>query len=285
MFQSKENYINKYIMDSPHVIDSVNTFYKLKQDYEKNVTRMKQKIIHNTTLSNKDKRERFLLLKPKCVNCKKPVGTIFSIKDRKLVAMCGASSSGSNVKRCKLNISIDKGSTVSLETAVDTLKELRTSEKDDIIKNKLNLLFNFISEETALSTFETQKKSLESTESTIASYLKQLVTITELTDKKEQINISDLQIYEVIKSIKELLLRAKKEPDSGKSYQFIHDCSEIYVNQLIPILGVSNTLKYKYRHVIYNEADDTYHLVENPYTTAQLEIVVGEPPLVQSNIK
>ena len=272
-------------MDSPDVIDAVNTFYKLKQDYDKNVTRMKHKIIHNTTLSNKDKRQRFLLLKPKCINCKKPVGTIFSIKDRKLIAMCGANESGSSVERCKLNISIDRGSIVSLETAVNTLKKLRTSEKDDIIKNKLNLLFNFISEETALSTFETQRKSLESTESTIASHLKQLVTITELTDKKEQINISHLQIYEAIKLIKEYLLMAKKEQNSKKSYQFIHDCSEIYVNQLIPIISVSNALKYKCRHVIYNEAGDTYHLVEKPYTSDQLEIVVDVPPLVQSNIK
>ena len=59
MFQFKENYINKYIMESPDVLDAVNTFYKLKQDYDKNLTRMKQKIIHNSALSNKEKRQRF----------------------------------------------------------------------------------------------------------------------------------------------------------------------------------------------------------------------------------
>ena len=272
-------------MESPDVLDAVNTFYKLKQEYDKNLTRMKQKIIHNSALSNKEKRQRFLLLKPKCVNCKKPVGTIFSTKDRKLIAMCGANTSGSTTKPCKLNISIDKGSIISLEKAVEVVKELRTNEQDEIIKNKLNLLFNFISEDTALSTFEKQKESLEITESTISDYLKQLVTITELADKKEQINVSDLQIFEVIKSMKELLMKAEKEADTGKSYQFIHDCTEIYVNQLIPLLNVNNDLKYKYRQVVYNEADDTYHLVEKPYINAQLEIVVDEPPLVQSNIK
>lgn len=272
-------------MDTPDILDAVNTFYKLKQEYEKNLTRMKQKIIHNTTLSNKDKRDRFLLLKPKCVNCKKPVGTIFSTKDRKLFAICGANKSGSSVKSCKLNISIDKGSVVSLETEIRAIKELRTNEKDEIIKNKLNLLFSFNSEETTLSLFEKQKETLETTESLLASYLKQLITITELIDKKEQINASELQIYEIIKSIKELLINAQKEPNSSKSYQFIHDSSEIYVNQLIPLLSVTNGLKHKYRHVIFNETDSTYHLVENPYTTAQLEVVVDNPPLVQSNIK
>lgn len=272
-------------MESPDVLEAVNMFYKLKQDYDKNLTRMKQKIIHNSSLSNKEKRQRFLLLKPKCVNCKKPVGTIFSTKDRKLIAMCGANKSGSSVEPCKLNISIDKGDIISLEKSIDILKELRTSDKDEIIKNKLNLLFNFISEDTALSTFEKQKESLEFFESTISSHLKQLITITELIDKKEQINISDLQIFEVIKSIKELLLKAEKEVDSGKSYQFIHDCTEIYVSQLIPLLKVNNGLKYKYREVVFNEADNTYHLVEKPYINSQLEIVIDDPPLVQSNIK
>ena len=272
-------------MESTDVLDAVNTFYKFKQDYDKNLTRMKQKIIHNTSLSDKEKRKRFLLLKPKCINCKKPVGTIFSTKDRKLIAMCGANKSGSSVKPCKLNISINKGSVISLESAIDVVKDLRTSEKDEIIKNKLNLLFNFISEDTALSTFEKQKESLESTESTISAYLKQLVTITELVDKKEQIDVSELQIFEVIKSIKELLLKAEKESNSGKGYQYIHDCTEIYVNQLMPLLNVNNGLKYKYRQIVYNDSDDTYHLVEKHYINAQLEIVVDEPPLVQSNIK
>ena len=90
--------------------------------------------------------------------------------------------------------------------------------------------------------------------------------------KKMKIRISDL-------------LKAEKEAGSGKGYQYIHDCTEIYVNQLVPLLNANGGLKYKYRQIVYNDSDDTYHLVEKPYINAQLEIVVDEPPLVQSNIK
>ena len=51
-------------MEDTTTRDAVNLFYKLKQDYERNLTRMKQKIINNSALNKKQKRERFLLLNP-----------------------------------------------------------------------------------------------------------------------------------------------------------------------------------------------------------------------------
>ena len=270
-------------MDNPEILDAVNTFYKLKQEYEKNLTRMKHKIIHNPTLSKSAKRERFLLLKPKCVNCKKPVGTIFSTNDRKLVAMCGANKPGSTSEPCKLNISIEKGSVINLNTAIESLKLLRDDEKDDIIKTKLNLLFNFISEETAISEFEKQKASYEDTQKQYDDYLNKYVTITELLEKKQQIDLTDIQIYEMINNIKDLLKKAS-EKDASSS-QLIHDSVEVLVNKLIPLLKVNNDLKYNFRSISYNNNDDTFHLIEKPYTTSQIEIVVDNPTTIVSNIK
>ena len=62
------------------VMDAFNEYYKLKNKYENDYNKDKQKLIKNKTMSWKEKRNEFKQLKPKCINCKRPVGTIFSIK-------------------------------------------------------------------------------------------------------------------------------------------------------------------------------------------------------------
>ena len=58
----------------------VNEYYKLKNKYETEINNNKRRIINNKSLSNKEKRSEFQKLKPKCVNCHRPGGTIFSTR-------------------------------------------------------------------------------------------------------------------------------------------------------------------------------------------------------------
>ena len=86
----------------------LNDYYKLKNNYENEILKEKKKIIKNQELSWKEKRNEFKSFKPKCINCKRPVGTIFSIKYntevefRELKAICG-----SRTDPCNLNININ----------------------------------------------------------------------------------------------------------------------------------------------------------------------------------
>jgi poly(3-hydroxyalkanoate) synthetase len=54
----------------------MNEYYKLKNNYENTLNDLKKKIINNNQLSKKEKRQEFLTLKPKCINCKRHRGTI-----------------------------------------------------------------------------------------------------------------------------------------------------------------------------------------------------------------
>jgi len=270
-------------MDNHDILEQFNAFYKIKHEYEQNVSRLKNKIIHNPSLSKAEKRKRYLLIKPKCINCKKPVGTIFSTKDRKLIALCGANNPGSSQKPCKLNINIERGSIITLDKVIDALRQSLDEEKDEIIKTKLNLLFNFISEETALTQFKTQKSDYENTQSQYDKYLKQLILVTELMGKKESINSYDIQIYETIQEIKSTLIQATND-DSG-SHQLIHDSIEMVTGKLTPLITLNNSLKYKYRGVIFNSELNTFNIIEKPYIVSDTEIIVDTAPTIISNIK
>jgi hypothetical protein len=84
------------------IIDSFNEYYKLKNNYELEIKKEKRKIIKNSELSWKEKRSEFKKYKPKCINCKRPVGTIFSgiyntsDEFRELKAICGSFSEPCN---------------------------------------------------------------------------------------------------------------------------------------------------------------------------------------------
>ena len=72
-------------------IDALNTYYKLKNQYEINFNKEKNKIINLEGLSWKEKRTEFKKIKRKCINCKRPVGSKFSTRsdkyERHLIAL------------------------------------------------------------------------------------------------------------------------------------------------------------------------------------------------------
>jgi hypothetical protein len=129
------------------VNDAFNEYYKLKNKYDSDYNKDKQKIIKNKTMSWKEKRNEFKQLKPKCINCKRPVGTIFSIKKsgdpkndfRELKAICG-----SLTEPCTLNININAGVTYNILDHIKELEKDVENYKNEIIEYKNKLLFGYI---------------------------------------------------------------------------------------------------------------------------------------------
>jgi hypothetical protein len=95
-------------------LEGLNTYYKMKSEYEEANLKNRNKIMKNQNLSWKEKRTEYKKLKPKCINCKRPVGSIFSSvynpdeNGRKLMAVCG-----DRANPCPLNITINLGETTT----------------------------------------------------------------------------------------------------------------------------------------------------------------------------
>ena len=73
-------------------LKALNTYYKLKNQYDENHQKDIHKIINIKGLSWKEKRDEFQKIKRKCINCRRPVGTILTnkakaIEDKHLLAM------------------------------------------------------------------------------------------------------------------------------------------------------------------------------------------------------
>lgn len=257
------------------VEDAIRIFYKLKRQYEKELQKLKQKIINRVDLSLEEKKELFQTqkAKQKCVVCKKPGGTLFKVEAGRYIAMCGAENEDG---KCNLDIRISKGKVELLPNYVEDLRKKHQDLITEIMKIKYNLLFKFSNEEDTVQSFESTKNNFDSNATLFDANKTKLVEITNLLDKREKIDITDLQIFELVKEIKALVEDAKQ---SGNS-QLLKDAVEIYIQKMLDVLKENQQLKYSYQAI--EKEDDLFRLVQKPYTLENLETVVGSKFKVES---
>lgn len=251
------------------VADAVSIFYKLKGRYDKEGQKLKQKILNRVDLSLEEKREMYQAQKRKCINCKKPVGTIFKVEAKRYIAMCGARENpDGGVTPCNLDIQISRGIVELLPNYVEELREKHKELITSIMKIKFNLLFKYSNEEETVTTFETTKNEFDANATLFDANKTKLVEITNLLEKREKIDLTDLQIFEFVKEIKALVEDAHQ---SGNP-QLLKDAVEIYIQKMLDVLQENRGLKYSYQAI---ESDgEKRRLVQKPYTLQSLETVV-----------
>jgi hypothetical protein len=263
--------------------EALNNYYEFKTLYETSYDKEKRDIINNKKISWNEKRNRFQKLKPKCINCKRPVGTVFSRKFtddkyggyKNLLAICG-----DKVKPCKLNINIKLDIVNSLENNIKELDSRIKEDKDFIIQKKNELLFGYTTTEKAINTFEQYKTELNESYDLKNFFLELLISKTDNDDKKKELKELLSEYYVIIKNINKDIIDANAEDN----IQLIEDTiRNNYVDLLmsksassdspsqIGILEKIRNLRYMYNNVEYDEDTNEYHLVQKKNTIESLE--------------
>lgn len=248
--------------------EALDKYYNLKSTYETEYDKEKKSLINNNGLSWKEKRANFKQLKPKCVNCKRAVGTKFlteynnSTESRMLLAVCG-----DKVNPCNLNINLNAGNFENLQSIVKN-EEIRVKQiKDEIIKIKNSLLFGYITTDDMIKNFNVQKENMNNSMTILENYLLEYLDITDNKENQTKLNTNIEESYTIITAIKNSMKQFKLTSDT----QFVKDSVQIYVNQLVPKIKTIADLMYNNRYVDYNESTNTYHLINNKHSIQQLE--------------
>jgi hypothetical protein len=251
------------------VESAINEFYKLKNNYETEIYKKKKIIINNITLSSKEKKNEFKKLKPKCINCKRAGGTLFSVKMhsgkeefREFRAVCGVIADP-----CNLNITIQTGKYELLQVVLKDIEKEIQDNKKNIIDDKNRLLFGLMTTETVLQKFEDVKGYIANLSALLETYLDEYNSITDNIEKKTELTENIIKSYFYIDGIKEAIAKFNKENNS----QYIRDIANIYVTNLKPLLNKILNLKYKENSIHYDENTNTYNLIQNQYTIQSLE--------------
>jgi hypothetical protein len=250
--------------------EALNEYFKMKQLYEEKTFKAKSEA-YNRGKTKNEKKRLVLQVKPKCIHCQRPVGTLFSLKDNKYIAICGDKR-----EPCPLNIKIYKGIMMNFEEVLYLFKDEVEKLKDTIIKQKLDTIFNYLSE----------KESIEQFKKNITQYNYQSSEYSELLDKyneyyknpvsKEMILKKTDDIYRLIGAIGELL----EEYNRTNNKEILKRIVEIETQELYPETHNLRMLKYKIMEVFFQDKEKKDILFQKTIGLGDYDYSVGEVPRV-----
>lgn len=254
-------------------IEAINEFYRLKDKYESVYYDKYVKPIIKNNKSNREKRIEYSKLpKHECINCKRNVGTIFSIVPdkkellRKFIAKCGDISDP-----CPLDIQINYSSR-------DPFDKLITSGLDDIDSLKLNIIKAknnslFFNNPNILTDFERITNQLKfETEQTGATIETNILK----NHNPVKINLLNKTIDEFGKSFiipfKQMIKDYMEKNDELKLNQAVN----FYIFEMIPKLKEIQLLQYEVNYIEYNENSNEYFLIQQQNSLQNKEFCFEE---------
>ena len=271
--------------------DAIHGYYSLKEKYNTALEKRRQRLINDPvinwkSLSAQQKARRLALIKPACIVCKQEGGSIFTETDGKLKAICGNIS-----QPCGFHIEVARGKYISLETLMnESLEEVRAT-KDEIIRMKLDLLFQFISEDELLEQFDAVQHKLQEQMKMYSEFRTYYLSVTDNDDRRKDTETHSRVITEKIALIKEYMTEFKES--EWKNRSIIDDILVLYQQDIEPAFMKLRETKYIYSHVettenadgalvqMYNDGE--FNLSQKRYSYNELYMPVIMPKWIADN--
>jgi hypothetical protein len=226
-------------------------------------------------MSKKQAVKRALAARPKCVNCRRPVGTVFKIREDRFIAYCGDAN-----EPCGLRIEIYKGRFESDDELAKYTEAQLLETKEKIIRQKMDVLFNYSPEEETVPKF---KELIE--EYNLYSFLHK-GDIETRDDKrfnshKKELMKSKIQLLSELKGKMNAYIDEYAE---SKNREALRAAMDIYVGEYAPEIHNLRMLKYNVMEMVIppSESPDTRArtLYQSAASLRQLETLQGEVPRV-----
>lgn len=256
--------------------DAFHQYYKLKTKYDDAVHSIKKD--QHRGLTRK-------LVKPKCVNCRQEGGTVFKNEDGILTAHCGNIS-----QPCGLNIQINRGKYESLEELMKQSHEDVKETMERIIRMKLDVLFDFITQDEVAQKVDSIIKELNEQQEIYAEFRKYYFDVTDNTEKKEELATIMERIRENEAKIRDIMA----EFSETENRALIDDVLLIYQDNLEPLYKEFALKKYVYRNIETTDNEDglcvpsyikgEFYIIQKTYSYNELYVPVVVPSVI-SNVR
>jgi hypothetical protein len=249
-------------------MESLNTYFEMKTEYQKKIYDMKKQVF-NKAKSKKAAKKMMAQLKPKCINCDRPVGSLFTNEGRTYLARCGDAKNP-----CNLDIKIFAGEFGSLDNLLSNFQEAIQDKKQDIIKQKLDTLFNYIGEREAILLF---KHELE-------EYTEKNTFLKNLIDEYTMLNFNEEKKEKVQKKLAHIGLIQERFNDLIEKYnqtdnrELLKDAMTVYISDIKPEMDNLQMMKYETMEI--NKQGNDYVLFQKEYRLDKIDITFASYPKV-----
>jgi hypothetical protein len=253
--------------------ESLYEYFRLKNRYETKLY-IARKTAFESAVSKKVGKKRAQLVKPKCIQCDRPVGTIFSRKDERYMAICG-----DTVEPCKLNIEIFSGGYDNIQNYLYLFYEQLQDEKDIIIRQKLDTLFNYVSEAESIQLFKKTLENFNFESQTVKNLMDSHNENYHNPDKNELIQKKKDLIFVFIERIRALL----EEYEKTDNREVLKTAVQLQIDDLLP--ETRNLRLLQSEHMEMNEHKTKkgkveYALFKNDVALSKDDFTFGEPSRV-----
>ena len=241
-------------------IEAINEFYILKDKYETSYYEKYVKSIVMSSQTKKQKRVAFSRLpKNECINCKRNVGTIFTVKYnkseyiRQFIAKCGDFQDP-----CPLDIQINYSARQTFSHDINFELNNVDKLKLEIIKEKNNALFF---NKDVIKLFEE-----------ITAELKDIMELTGQTIETNILRNDNPEKHALIKKTidefgKGCIMPFKKmiqEFNETNNELILNQAINFYINEMMPKLKDIQELKYEVNFVEYYPQEQLFKLIQMP---------------------
>lgn len=251
------------IKQENNVEKAMDFFYKTKHTYEQGLKSKKAKIYANFNLTKKEKKQKIREIKKTCIQCKKQGGTIFSLKNRTLKAVCGAQ------QPCNLNIEIKLGVYVQKKHLIREVKRNILQIKENIIITKLNILFRLENEEDMLEEFNKLKKEYQQQEKQLLELHRYIEEKLNIANKKVVLKSAKELLQKELNNFNELIKEAKLEKQKNnisKSKALLREAIEKYKDEITKLQENIRNVENEYIFININNSEEFnvnfYNIIE-----------------------
>jgi hypothetical protein len=261
-------------------LESLNQYFSMKTKYEDDL-RLSRATLLEKARSRKQRLKLIREYRPKCIKCRRPFGTIFEQRDKRYIARCGNAGDP-----CGLNIQLYRGNSVHSESLLYLFHNQMESTKETIISQKLDTLFNYISEKESAEKFKKQLKEYSIDNSIYKDTLNAFNELHYSPHKRELVRNKITQIHELKNTMKRMLDEYKNE----ENLETLHTITDIYIHEYLPEIHNLRLLNYEVMEMISIDESciklegETVcpgkQLFQLDVPLSKLEHLLGEPPRV-----
>jgi hypothetical protein len=242
--------------ETPTVNEALNEYYKLKSNYEVNYHEKYIKpIIRSNGKSKREKRLEYQKLpKPECINCKRNVGSIFSIKkDPEEYSRIFSATCGDLTDPCPLNITIDYTFRNELNKELLSADGDINAIKNSIIIDKNNMMFGYIEQKKAIASFNVNTAELKSITEGAGFIMDINIQLNDNPIKNDLIKTNEHKLgNEFLLPFKDMI----KTFDQNGNTEVLNKAMKFYVEEMTPLITTIRNLKYQVCYVDFVEQKD-----------------------------
>jgi len=244
--------IKQNAFDGLNYNESVNLYFEKKGEYEfQKCKKMTELLLQNIDPATKKK--KFDNTKFNCSKCDRPVNMIFKQTETQFTVKCGDTKNP-----CNINKSFSKKKEMSLNDLAKLYQGNMESLKEDIILTKLDLLFEYETEELSSANFKTLLADLKEAQEANSNLYKDFAKKNLMVEKKNGDGETLLMTRETaIQEYKdELKKNINKFKNTIKNHYNPNTTDDTNLNSIIQFYNTDiNSILINLRKCLYQETN------------------------------